>query len=58
MQENCRRHKIKCVDKDNPPCKRCRHMRLQCKFAIPPMPRAVVEENEATKTFVQPRGWC
>lgn len=51
-QDNCRRHKIKCVDKENPPCKRCRHMRLQCKFAMPPMPRQVVEETEATKRCV------
>jgi hypothetical protein len=41
--------KIKCIDKENPPCKRCRHMRLQCRFAMAPVPRVVLEEQEATK---------
>ncbi|BEJ09071.1 hypothetical protein CcaverHIS641_0511650 [Cutaneotrichosporon cavernicola] len=48
--DNCRRHKIKCVGKDDPPCKRCRHMRLECRFQMPPVPRAVLEDNEATKS--------
>lgn len=47
----CRKMKIRCIDKENPPCKRCRNMKIQCRFAMPPMPRAVVEENEATKRW-------
>lgn len=41
--------KIKCIDKENPPCKRCRHMKLNCRFAMTPVPRAVLDEQEATK---------
>ncbi|WOO83172.1 Protein priB [Vanrija pseudolonga] len=29
----CRKMKIRCIDKENPPCKRCRNMKLECKFA-------------------------
>lgn len=41
--------KIKCIDKDKPPCKRCKQMKIQCRFIMGPMPRQVLEETEATK---------
>ncbi|KAL1406641.1 hypothetical protein Q8F55_008347 [Vanrija albida] len=30
--DNCKKMRIKCVDKENPPCKRCRDRELECTF--------------------------
>lgn len=46
----CRKMKIKCVGKDHPPCKRCKNMRIPCRFAMGPVPRGMIEETEATKS--------
>ncbi|TXT06345.1 uncharacterized protein COLE_05676 [Cutaneotrichosporon oleaginosum] len=49
----CRKMKIKCIDKEKPPCKRCKQMKIQCRFVMGPMPRQVLEETEATKSRLE-----
>jgi hypothetical protein len=47
--------KIRCIDKENPPCKRCRHMKLDCRFAPPVVvqrSKNSSEQGEATKQYV------
>ncbi len=39
--------KIKCIGKENPPCKRCTHMKLACRFEMGGVPRMGPEEFEA-----------
>jgi hypothetical protein len=36
-QNACRKMKIRCIDKEDPPCRRCRNMGLECAFeGLPP----------------------
>jgi hypothetical protein len=42
LQNACRRMKIRCIDKDSPPCKRCRNMSLACSFD----PAQIVSERD------------
>lgn len=46
--------KIKCTDKENPPCKRCRTMKIECRFDMGPAARNGFEDSEvfvkATRT--------
>lgn len=39
--------KIRCIGKENPPCKRCAHMKLSCRFEMGGVPRMGPEEFEA-----------
>lgn len=41
-QDNCKKMRIKCVDKENPPCKRCKLRKLECTFD-----RSFVDEDKA-----------
>ncbi|WOO84080.1 Protein priB [Vanrija pseudolonga] len=34
--DGCRRMKVKCVDKETPPCRRCKANRVECKFNLTP----------------------
>lgn len=46
--------KIRCIGKENPPCKRCRNMKLECRFEMGGVPRMGPDEfdsfSRATKT--------
>jgi len=38
--------KIRCTDKENPPCKRCRTMDIPCTFELGSVPRLSTDETE------------
>ncbi|BEI80902.1 hypothetical protein CcaverHIS002_0200620 [Cutaneotrichosporon cavernicola] len=51
--DECRKKKIKCIGKENPPCERCKRKNTKCRFIMGAMPRQVLEEAEANNSRLE-----